>query len=1081
MPFVHLHVHSYYSLMRGTAGPDALCRAVRDRGMDAVALTDTNGLYGLVFFLQAAEEAGVRPIVGAEVATFDERAVLLVQSAEGYANLCRILTRRHCDDNFVLSRALPESVGGLAVLSDSLPVLIALRGRPDVYAELCGGRSWRLVLEFARAERLSPVAANNVHFLDPEEYQFHTLLRAIDLNTKFSRLPESELAPPSAWLQPPDNMASLFPNVPEAIENAEALAKSCRFQPDFTLALPEGFDGMDGEATLAALREKCLAGIRRRYSAVAPKVLKRLEYELDIIGRKGFASIFLIVEDIVRQAPRTCGRGSAAASLVSYALGITHVDPIRHNLFFERFLNPGRRDPPDIDVDFPWDERDDVLDYVFQKYGPERSAMVANHAGFQLRAAVREVSKVYGLPDLEIKRVTDRLSHLWFWGANSIEDVIATHPLFKGLTLDPPWPEILKWASQLQGIPRHLSVHCGGVVIAPDGLARHVPVQIAPKGVRIVQWEKDQTEDAGLVKIDLLGNRSLAVIRDALAAVRGNTGRVIAYDLFSPLDDPKTRDIIARGDTVGVFYIESPAMRQLQKKTRKGDYEHLVIHSSIIRPAANEYIHEYIRRLRGEPYGSLHPILDRVLRETYGIMVYQEDVTKVAMEMAGFSAEEGDGLRKTLSKKRNAKRLAAFREQFTLGGWTKGIPADVLSKVWDMILSFSGYSFCKPHSASYALVSFQSAFLRVHYPAEFMAAVISNGGGYYSTFAYLSEAWRMDLRILPPDINMSEKKYTGKGRDIRVGLMQLVGLKGKALEVVLDERARGGLFHSLEDFLRRVRIDPSDARILIKAGCFDSVADERSRAEMLWRVYAGAAQARGRGESSGTAQTSPPLYSPEEKIKGTGGGGPPLSFSLGREKQPSAQEQGTSLVLPQVEGNRWQETPFDFPPWQGGSPRPVQTELSLFADEAMVIPRLGDYDFRTMLLHEVEVLGFPLSVHPLELYRDCLAGLDYVPAGEMEKHAGKRVTMIGWWVTNKLVYTRQEEPMSFISFEDTTALYETVVFPETFRKFCATWTQTRPYVLRGRVDEEFGAFTLHVEEMEFLDARRRGNGGGRYI
>jgi error-prone DNA polymerase len=1007
MSFVHLNVHSHYSLMRGTAGPDALCRAVRGRGMDTVALTDTNGLYGLVFFLQAAEEAGVRPIVGAEAVAAGERAVLLVRSAEGYANLCRILTRRHCEESFILSAALRETSGGLAVLSDSLPVLRTLRGSgcPDVYAELCSGRKWRPVLDFARSERIPPVATNGVHFLDPAEHRFHALLRAIDLNTKFFRLPESELAPPSAWLMPPDEMTPFFPNVPEAVENAEALAESCRFLPDFSLALPEGFDGMDRASTIAALREKSLAGIRRRYGGVPPEALKRLEYELDIIGRKGFASIFLIVEDIVRRAPRTCGRGSAAASLVSYALGITQVDPIRHNLFFERFLNPGRKDPPDIDVDFPWDERDGVLDYVFEKYGPERSAMVANHAGFQLRAAVRETAKVYGLPDAEIKRVTDRLSHLWFWGADSVEEVIATHPLFKGLTLGPPWPEILGWASRLQGIPRYLSVHCGGVVVAPDGLNRHVPVENAPKGVRVVQWEKDQTEDAGLVKIDLLGNRSLAVIRDALAAVRRNTGRVIAYDLFNPLDDPQTQAIISRGDTVGVFYIESPAMRQLQKKTRKGDYGHLVIHSSIIRPAANTYINSYVRRLRGEPYGSLHPIMDRVLGETYGIMVYQEDVTKIAMEMAGFSAEEGDGLRKTLSKKRNAKKMSAYREQFLRGAAANGVPPETIDKVWDMILSFSGYSFCKPHSASYALVSFQSAYLRAHHPAEFIAAVISNCGGYYSTFAYISEARRMGLRVVPPDINASEKEYVGRGKDVRVGLMQLSGLKGKALDAVLAERARGGPFRSFDDFLRRVRIGPSDARILIKAGCFDSISGGRSRAELMWWMVAGAA-----------------VHMPVRKADGK-----------------------------------------------------KQTELDLFADEAMVIPRLGHYDFRTMLLHEVEVLGFPLSVHPLDLYRDCLAGLNHVPANEMEKHAGERVTMIGWWVTNKMVYTKNEEPMSFISFEDTTALFETVVFPEPFRKFCATWTQTRPYILRGLVDEEFGAFTLHVEEMEFLDRRKRRN------
>jgi DNA polymerase III alpha subunit len=1048
MPFTHLHVHSYFSMMRGTAGPDELCRRAKAAGMDSLALTDTNGLYGLVFFIQSADEAGIRPIIGAEAVTNEERAVLLVRSAEGYENLCRILTRVHTEAGFSLRKALQESSGGLAVLTDSIPLLSGLRGRPHLYAELAAGRSWRPVLAFARGAGVIPVATAGVYFAEPADRGFHCLLRAIDLNTKFSRLPASEVAPESAWLRSQADMARLFPDVPEALANAEALADACRFRPDFSLALPEGFDGMTRDETLLHLREKCLAGLGRRYGRVTEEALKRLDYELDIIGRKGFASVFLIVEDIVARAPRTCGRGSAAASLVSYSLGITQVDPIRHNLFFERFLNPGRKDPPDIDVDFPWDERDGVLDYVFEKYGPERSAMVANHAGFQLRAAVRETAKVYGLPDAEIKRVTDRLSHLWFWGVDSVEDVIATHPLFKGLDLEAPWPEILSRASRLQGVPRHLSVHCGGVVVAPDGILRHVAVENAPKGVRIVQWEKDQTEDAGLVKIDLLGNRSLAVIRDASAAVRRNTGRLIAYETFSPLDDPETLDLIARGDTLGVFYIESPAMRQLQKKTGKGDYEHLVIHSSIIRPAANTFINEYIRRLRGEPYEPLHPVLGRVLGETYGIMVYQEDVTRVAMELAGFSAEEGDGLRKTLSKKRNAKRMAEYRGAFAAGAAARGVPDDVIGKVWDMILSFSGYSFCKPHSASYALVSFQSAFLRAHYPAEFMAAVISNQGGYYSAFAYLSEARRMGITVRPPDINASGAHYKGAGRDLRVGLMQLVGLKGKAMDAVLDERERGGPFASFDDFLRRVRVDPSDGRILIKAGCFDSIAARRSRAELLWQMVAGAMQER-RGPVSPRSLRG----FPEKKKLGSR----PLT-RIGKNdfRGNDMRVDGSS------QGNADRECPA------------LQSELDLSDDEALVIPRLGDYDFRTLLFHEVEVLGFPLSVHPLELYRDCLAGLNFIPAKDMGKYAGKRVTMIGWWVTNKMVYTRSEEPMSFISFEDTTALFETVVFPEPFRKFCATWTQTRPYILRGKVGEEFGSHTLHVEEMEFLDQRRKG-------
>jgi error-prone DNA polymerase len=992
MQFVHLNVHSQYSLMRGTADLEKLCRTVRKQGMDTVALTDTNGIYGLIFFLQIARETGIRPIVGVEVRTDKERAVLLVKSREGYANLCRILTRRHCAEHFILSDALLAFGKDLVILSDTIPLLLTLKGRVDLYAELMGGKPNRSLLELSRRENIPPVATNGVFFLEPQEYQLHCLLRAIDINTKLSRLPLGETAPPSAWLLPPAEMAKRFPHVPDALENTVVIAEKCRFTGDFEAVISPRFNDLSPTEIMDTLRSKCLEGGLRRYGEITPPVQKRLDYELDIIESKGFGSVFLVVDDIVHQAPRTCGRGSAAASIVSYCLGITHVDPLKYNLYFERFLNPGRKDPPDIDVDFPWDERDAVLDYVFKKYGPERSAMVANHVGFRPRAAVREIAKVYGLPEGEIKQITDRLAHLWYWSGESVEEMMHVHPIFQGLHLEPPWPEILAWSSHLQGMIRHLSVHCGGVVVVPDELCQYVPTEQAPKGVRIVQWEKDQTEDSGLVKIDLLGNRSLAVIRDTLEAVRKHTGNVIVYSDLNPLDDPETRAIIARGDTLGVFYIESPAMRQLQKKTRRGDFEHLVIHSSIIRPAANNFINAYVCRLKGEPYESLHSILDRVLHETYGIMVYQEDVCKIAVEMAGFTPEEGDGLRKTLSKKRNARKLAMYREQFCKGALTKGIASDVIIRVWDMILSFGGYSFCKPHSASYALVSFKSAYLRSHYPAEFMAAVISNQGGYYSTFAYISEARRMGLKVLPPDVNSSDRFYTGKGREIRMGLMQIKGLKEKALNTIIEEREREGPYPSFEEFIRRTCIDPSDARLLIKAGCLDSVSGERSRAELLWQT------------------------------------------EIGRQKIASAQ----------------------------------QTTLSLFAFETIRIPKLGHYDFRTTLLHEVEILGFPLAVHPLDLYEDILRDMHYIRACDMHRYIGKKVTMTGWWITNKMVYTRQEEPMAFISFEDQTALYETVFFPDAFRKYASRFSPVRPYILRGKVEDDLGAIALHVEEMAFL-------------
>jgi len=582
------------------------------------------------------------------------------------------------------------------------------------------------------------------------------------------------------------------------------------------------------------LRQKCLEGVNWRYGEMNPAVAERLEEELSLIRDKGFTDYFLVVADIVQDAPITCGRGSAAASLVSYLLGITHVDPIRHQLFFSRFLSPNRRDFPDIDVDFPWDERDAILDSVERSYGSERTAMVANHVGFRSRAAVREVAKVYGIPPTEIKEVTRRLS--FFGRPKKIPERMARHPKFRNLHLEPPWPEILQLAGRLEGIPRHLSVHCGGTIIVPDRVECYVPVERATKGVRVIQWEKDQAEAAGLVKIDLLGNRSLAVIRDTLAAIRHNTGKNISYAQLNPVDDSATQRLIARGETMGVFYVESPAMRQLQQMTGRGDYEHLVIHSSIIRPAANRYILEYVRRLKGGSYRSLHPVLDEVLADNYGIMVYQEDVSQIAIKLAGFDPAEADTLRKVLSKK-SKEPLADYRTHFYKGSRQRGVSLKVIEAVWKMVESFGGYSFCKPHSASYALVSFKSAYLKVHYPAEFMAAVISNGGGYYSTFAYLSEARRMGLQVLGPDVNASAIECKGKDRTLRVGLMQLQGFPRNVAETIVRERLENGLFNSLDDFCLRVNLDPAAARILVQSGALDSISGGLHRPQMLWRFY----------------------------------------------------------------------------------------------------------------------------------------------------------------------------------------------------------------------------------------------------
>jgi error-prone DNA polymerase len=993
MVFTHLHVHSNYSFCRGASRIEDLVDAALARGMSAMALTDINGLYGLVWFLQYAAERGLRPIIGSELRTETERATLLARNRSGYETACRIISRCRLQPDFCLSGALMEERENLIVISDQLPLLRALgrqNGTSNLYVELNNPGAEPPLIRFSHASGIPPVATNDVYFADRSDFPLHRLLRAIDLNTSLSRIPPEELTDEDHWLKPEKDMARRYPHVAKALDNTGRIAGECSPDMDIGGLVFPSFDGPCAADDFEHLKEECYRGAERRYGELSDSVRKRLEHELRIIRDKGFAAYFLVVRDIVRQSRRTCGRGSAAASLVSYCLGITHVEPVTHNLFFERFLNEGRTDPPDIDIDFPWDERDSVFEYVFRKYGAGRAAMISNHVGFRARAAVREVAKVYGLPEQEIKAVTGRMGY--FWSIHNLEDFIRNHPVYKDMELKEPWPDIIRLAVKLEGFPRHMSVHCGGVVIVPDRIDRYVPVEPAPKGVPIIQWEKDQAEDAGLIKIDLLGNRSLAVIRDVLAAVRENYGIEIDYEQWDPTADTRTQDFIRRGDTMGVFYVESPSMRQLQRKCQTGDFDHLVIHSSIIRPAANKYIREYVRRLLGGSYRSLHPMLDEVLGETYGIMVYQEDVSRIAMAMAGFSASDADLLRKILSKKRAGRRLEDYREKFYAGASARGVSRRVVDEVWEMILSFSGYSFCKPHSASYALVSYKSCYLRAHYPAEFMAAVLTNRGGYYSPFAYVSEARRMGLRVLLPDVNESCREYRGQGKTIRVGLMQLKGLQESALEAILKERSRNH-FLSFEDFLGRMEIDLADVKILIKAGAMDGIAGGATRPEMIWKALA------------------------------------------------------------------WHET--------RAAGRPVAR--SLFQDMPSVVPpRVPSYSARTVLDHELETLDFLISRHPLSLYAQQLSKLRYVRGADLSKHVGRRVTTVGWWVTGKLITTKDDEPMEFISFEDTTALYETVFFPEAYARFCHILNRARPYVLTGTVEEEYGVSTLTVDSVRLL-------------
>ncbi len=711
------------------------------------------------------------------------------------------------------------------------------------------------------------------------------------------------------------------------------------------------------------------------------KILTRLNYELEIIRHKGFSAYFLVVHDIVRRVPRTCGRGSSAASIVAFLLGITHVDPLRYNLFFERFLNMGRKDPPDIDVDFPWDERDQTLEYVFQTYAGS-AAMVADHVSFAFRSAIREPARVLGYE----KEQLDRLTGLWRRG--HISDL----------------PEELRQVvPRLYGMPRNLGTHPGGVVITPGPITDYTHVQTSPLGWPLIAWEKDAAEDAGLVKIDLLGNRSLGVLRDSMEAVNSRYHTSLKWERFSPLQNRATRRMIGKGDTLGVFYVESPATRQLLRKMGQGDYEHLVIASSIIRPAANRYINEFVRRLRGGAYARLPEPVGSALEETYGIMVYQEDVSRIAIAVAGFDAARADGLRKVLSKKDRARRLPVFRDEFIKGGRERGFSEVVLYELWDAVLSFDGYSFCKAHSASYALLSYRLAWMKRFFPLEFYTAVINNGGGFYARQVYLNAVRRLGFPILGPDVNASEYRYAieelphsraaGPDRScrllpgqtskaLRMGLCQVQDLSGELLKRILAVR-RGYEFKTVVDFIRRTDPDIASFRSLVQIGALDSIAGGYTRPQLFWLYYH-------------------------------------FESSAGLFEMPEA---------PECIG--------DYPA--------SRKLLDEYRSAGLIFSR-----------HPLEIF-LPRAARFRQ--PDAFPMVDSQSIGDYE---GRSVRIAGFLVAEKEIRTSKKQPMSFVSFEDQFGVFETVLFPDVYSRMLEQLENGVVFVLEGRVENEWGSLQLNV-------------------
>jgi len=1000
--FAHLNCHSNYSFLAGANSIRDLVDAVNHIQSPALALTDTNGLYGAVEFDRIAKNAGIHPILGVELTSqtppntpvkphnlksikgtehftinhdqpITQRATILAKNITGFGEICRAITARHLDSQFSLVKQLITLSDNVILICPNLDLLNQIaqkRGGQNIYAELAHFPD-RKILQFARDKNLPVVATNRVFFCQPEDREVHLLLSAIRTKKTIYSIPQKESISKDGWMKPPKNMIRIFKNIPNAISNTLKIAGQC----DVTLPIGKinfpPFTPPEGETHSSYLGKLARIGIAQIYHNPIPvKVVRRLRYELKIIHDLKFSPYFLIVSDIVREARargiQTVGRGSAANSLVCHALKITEVNPIHHNLYFERFLNPERTDYPDIDVDFSSDKRDEILNYVFKKYGRGYVALISAHIHFRGRSSLREVGKAIGVPTKEINRLTGPLPQSIL--ISQINEVRKIVPECRDLPLeDEPYRSMISLAQRIEGFPRYISVHSGGIVISPFILTDLIPLQRTSKGFVVTQYDMHPVEDMGLLKIDLLAQKGLAVLADTLSTIKEMNGECVDFNLTDPTVDKKTCQLISHGNTIGCFYIESPAMRHLLIKLDVRSFSTLTAASSIIRPGIAEsgMMKKFIQRHNGkESAAYLDPRMKTILNDTFGVMIYQEDVMKVANTIAGMSLGEADGLRKCMGKNRNRNKINRYRQRFLSGASSNGVKTHTALEIWRQIESFAGYAFCKAHSASFAMVSYRTAYLKAHYPTEFMAAVLSNRGGFYDTSTYIEEARRMGIQFLLPHINYSFHGFTANNSFIRIALSQVKGLKKNSINSILKIR-REKPYTSIIDFLSRVDIDKLEIEALIRCGAMDDL--EHSRPEMLWIL----------------------------KVFLKNGKGRPM---------------------------------FPVPPL-----------------------KLKEYSFRDKLLAELEHLNLAVSGHLLTLFK---SPGKTTQAIKLPHFIGCLVTLTGWVVTTKQTLTQSNRPMKFMTLEDSTALFDAILLPIVYKQFGTLLYDRGPYIIQGRVKKE---------------------------
>jgi error-prone DNA polymerase len=870
MEYAELHCHSNYSFLDGASHPDFLVQRAKELGLSALALTDHDGLYGTVKFFQSARYYGIKALLGTEM-TLEGGAhlLLLAHDRTGYSSLCRMVSLSqlaHVKGRAALPPTVLEAnTDGLTALSACKKGAIAaamLKGRPDEarraaehYRDLFGPNNFyieiqqtlcpedrsltRDLLKLARSLDLPVAATNNVHYARREEHRLQDVLVAIrhraTLETsQHLRRPNSEY-----HLKSHDEMTRLFREIPEAITNTTRIAESCNVQLDLSGYRFPDFPVPGDEEADTFLEKLCREKIRVKYPDPEGEPTERLEDELRLIRQLGLAGYFLTVWDIMEFARRrdipAQGRGSAASSIVTYLLGVTRVDPVRHQLFAGRFLNDEMSAIPDIDIDIASDReghREEIIQYIYGRYGAHHAAMLCNVVSYRARNAVREVGKALGLPSETVESMAKTVEH---HSARGVVEDLSRLSEFKKCLDSGPWKIFLSLVEQISNFPRHLGIHVGGMVISTSPLIDLVPVERATMPGRVVtQWDKDDINELGLIKIDLLGLRMLSLIDEAVKLVKETRGLTLDLDNL-PLDDHAVYDMLCRGDTLGVFQVESRAQMATLPRSQPRIFDDLVAEVAIIRPGPiqGHAVHPYLNRRQGrEPVSYIHPLLEPILKETLGVIIYQEQVIQAAMTIAGFSPGQADALRRAMSKKRSREAMESLRNSFLEGARRNGVNEITAGMVFESIAGFAAFGFCKAHAAALAGTTYRSAWLKLYYPGEFFCSMLNcQPMGFYSPEVIVNHARRQGIAVMPVDVNRSHYRCRMEGNGFRLGFRYVKNV-GEAAWKKLEQGRQAGPYLSLADFHRRVDLSSEAVESLVGAGAFDFTGAPRR--QLLW-------------------------------------------------------------------------------------------------------------------------------------------------------------------------------------------------------------------------------------------------------